>query len=197
MLPFLSYRLISTVSCPNGINGDIFYKKHLSDEREGLVKLDIKNKETKDDDYYFITNKKGLLSEVQMNSIEFHIWGSRIKSLEYPDIMVFDLDPDELLSLKKLRCGVKDLKKILDDLKLKSFLKTSGGKGYHVVVPIKNKNWNEVREISKNIAILMETKYPDKYTSNIRKGKRVGKIFIDWVRNTKGSTTVAPYSLRI
>ena len=80
---------------------------------------------------------------------------------------------------------------------LKSFLKTSGGKGYHVVVPIKEKNWDEVRDISKNIAILMETKWPDKYTSNIRKDKRKDKIFIDWVRNTKGATSVAPYSLRI
>ena len=197
MLPFLKYRLISTVRCPNGNKSEIFFKKHLEEEKEGLVKIDLKNKNTKDDDYFFITNKKGLLSEVQMNSIEFHIWGSCVNDLEFPDIMVFDLDPDELLSLKKLRDGVKDLKSILDNLKLKSFLKTSGGKGYHVVVPIKQKTWDEVRDISKNIAILMETKWPDKYTSNIRKDKRNGKIFIDWVRNTKGATSVAPYSLRI
>ena len=197
MLPYLSYRLISTVRCPNGNKGDIFFKKHLEEEKEGLVKVDLKDKNTKDDDYFFITNKKGLLSEVQMNSIEFHIWGSCIKDLEYPDIIVFDLDPDENLSLKKLRSGVKDLKSILDDLKLKSYLKTSGGKGYHIVVPISNKSWEEVREISKNIAILMENKWPEKYTSNIRKDKRDGKIFIDWVRNTRGATSVAPYSLRI
>jgi len=197
MLPFLSYRLISTVRCPNGNDGDIFFKKHLEEEKEGLVKIDLNDKKTKDDDYFFITNKKGLISEVQMNSIEFHIWGSKINNLDYPDIMVFDLDPDENLSLKKLRKGVKDLKSILDELKLKSYLKTSGGKGYHIVVPIKNKNFEEVREISKNIATLMENKWPEKYTSNIRKNKRKGKIFIDWVRNTKGATSVAPYSLRI
>jgi len=197
MLPYLSYRLISTVRCPNGNTGDIFFKKHLEEEKEGLVKIDLKDKATKDDDYFYITNKKGLLNEVQMNSIEFHIWGSNINNLENPDIVVFDLDPDEEISLKKLREGVKDLKSILDDLKLKSFLKTSGGKGYHVVVPIKNKTWDEVRNISKNIAILMETKWPDKYTSNMRKDKRKGKIYIDWVRNTKGATFVCPYSLRI
>ena len=197
MLPFLSYRLISTVRCPNGNSRDKFFKKHLEEEKEGLVKIDLKNKNTKDDDYFYITNKKGLLSEVQMNSIEFHIWGSKINDIENPDIIVFDLDPDEELSLKKLRDGVKDLKDILDDLKLKSFLKTSGGKGYHILVPIKNKTWEEAREISKNIAILMETKWPNKYTSNIRKDKRDGKIFIDWGRNTRGATSVAPYSLRI
>jgi len=197
MLPFLEYRLISTVRCPNGNKSKKFFKKHLEEEKEGLVKIDLKDKNTKDDDYFYITNKKGLLSEVQMNSVEFHIWGSKAFELDYPDIIVFDLDPDEKLSLKKLRDGVKDLKNILDDLKLKSYLKTSGGKGYHILVPIKNKTWDDIKEISKNIAILMETKWPLKYTSNIRKNNREGKIFIDWVRNTKGATSVAPYSIRI
>ena len=131
-----------------------------------------------------------------MNSIEFHTWGSNVIRIENPDIMVFDLDPDEKLSLKKLREGVKDLKSILDELKLKSYLKTSGGKGYHVLVPIKDVNWEEFREIAKNIATLMETKWPEKYTSNIRKENRKNKIFIDWVRNIKGATSIAPYSLR-
>lgn len=196
MLPFLKNRIISTVRCPEGINGDSFFKKHFENEREGFNKIEVKNKDKELEDYYYITNEKGLISEVQMNSIEFHTWGSSVIHLEYPNIMVFDLDPDENLSLKKLRDGVKDLKSILDDLKLKSYLKTSGGKGYHVVVPIKNVTWKEFRDIAKNIAELMEAKWPDKYTSNIRKEKREGKIFIDWVRNTKGQTSVAPYSLR-
>ena len=100
------------------------------------------------------------------------------------------------MSLKKLRDAVKDLKSILDDLQLKSFLKTSGGKGYHIVVPIKNVTWKEFRTIAKNIALLMESKWPEKYTSNIRMKNRKNKIFIDWLRNTKGATSIAPYSLR-
>ena len=195
MLPYLEKRIISTVRCPEGIDENIFFKKHFEGEKEGLCKIFLKGKEEVED-YYFITNIKGLISEAQMNSIEFHVWGSKINDLENPDMMVFDLDPDEKLSLKKLRDGVKDLKGILDELKLKSYLKTSGGKGYHVVVPIKNMNWEEFREFAKNIAILMETKWPEKYTSNIRKDKRNNKIFIDWVRNTKGATSIAPYSLR-
>jgi len=197
MLPYLENRLISTKRCPEGIDGNIFFKKHLETKSAGIKMFKVKSSKDKKDDYYYITNLEGLISEAQMNSIEFHIWGSNVKKLEQPDIMVFDLDPDELLNIGKIREGVKDLKSILDELELKSYLKTSGGKGYHVVVPIKTKmTWQEARNISKNIANLMEAKWPTKYTSNIRKEKRQGKIFIDWVRNTKGATGVAPYSLR-
>lgn len=196
MIPYLENRLISVVRCPDGIDGEQFFKKHLEDNRIGISKVKLKNKTSKKEDYYYINDITGLINETQMNSIEFHIWGSQVKTIEKPDIIVFDLDPDEKLSLKKLRDGVRDLKSILDELDLKSYLKTSGGKGYHIVVPINNVNWRETRKIAKDIATLMETKWPDKYTSNIRKDKRGGKIFIDWVRNTRGATSIAPYSLR-
>jgi len=197
MLPFLENRIISTIRCPEGINGDCFFKKHIETDSAGIKKIYLPNDSGNKEDYYYITDVTGLIFEAQMNSIEFHTWGSTVKKLEKPDIMVFDLDPDDKLSLKKLRDGVRDLKSILDEFNLKSYLKTSGGKGYHIVIPIKEKlTWEEFREIAKNIAKLMETKWPDKYTSNIRKEKRKGKIFIDWVRNTRGSTSVAPYSLR-
>ncbi|MCM1053493.1 MAG: non-homologous end-joining DNA ligase [Ruminococcus sp.] len=196
MLPYLENRLISTIRCPDGIDKEQFFKKHLK-ENKYLGKKILKGKESKQDDYYYIKDINGLIKEVQMNSIEFHIWGSTINNLNKPDMLVFDLDPDEAISLKKLREGVRDLKRILDNLKLKAYLKTSGGKGYHIVVPIKNiKSWQEFRKIAENIAKLMETKWPDKYTTNIRKDKRTNKIFIDWFRNTKGATSVAPYSLR-
>ena len=135
---------------------------------------------------------------MQKNSYEFHIWGSKVNSINNPNLMVFDLDPDEKLSLDKLREGVKNLKEILDDLGLKSFLKTSGGKGYHVVVPFNFKiTWKKFYNVSKNIALLMERKWPDKYVTNIRKSKRKNKIFIDYYRNAKSSTFVAPYSVRL
>ncbi len=196
MIPYLENRLISVVRCPDGIDGEQFFKKHLEDDRIGISKVKLKNKTSKKEDYYYINDITGLINETQMNSIEFHIWGSQVKTIEKPDTIVFDLDPDEKLSLKKLRDGVRDLKSILDELDLKSYLKTSGGKGYHIVVPINNVNWRETRKIAKDIATLMETKWPDKYTSNIRKDKRGGKIFIDWLRNTRGATSIAPYSLR-
>ena len=113
-------------------------------------------------------------------------------------MMGFDLDPDEKLDLKNLSEGVKDLKEILDDLSLQSFLKTSGGKGYHIVIPIiPSTSWKKFQAFAKNIALYMEAKWPDKYVSNDRKSQRKNKIFIDWRRNIKSATSVAPYSLRI
>ena len=198
MLPFLEKRIISTIRCPDGFKGEKFFKKHFENINQNLKMIKIKNKSAKDDDYYYITDICGLISEVQMNSYEFHTWGCNVDNLNHPNIMVFDLDPDENMNLKKVRQGVKDLKSILDEFSLTSFLKTSGGKGYHVVVPLNSiKTWKEFSKVAQNIAKLMETRWPDKYTSNIRKEKRKGKIFIDWLRNTKSSTSVAPYSVRL
>lgn len=198
MLPLIENRLISVIRAPEGMNGGSFFKKHLENKNRGIGKKILPNEEGKKEDYYYIKDINGLISEVQMNSYEFHIWGSKVKSLNNPDMMVFDLDPDENLSLKKLREGVKDLKSILDELSLPSYLKTSGGKGYHIVVPIKIKmSWKEFRDVAKNIAELMEAKWSDKYVTNVRKEKRKNKIFIDWIRNSKSSTFVAPYSVRL
>lgn len=198
MLPFLEKRLISTIRCPEGIKGSCFFKKHLETKSDGLKKVNIKNDSGNKEDYYYITNAEGILSEIQMNSFEFHLWGCQVGSINRPDMMVFDLDPDEGMNLKQVRQGVKDLKSILDEFSLVSFLKTSGGKGYHVVVPIHSlKTWKNFRETARNIAKLMEVRWPDKYVSNMRKERRKNKIFIDWVRNTKGSTSIAPYSLRV
>lgn len=198
MLPFIENRILSTIRVPNGITGECFFKKHLETQSEGIGKKILPSDKGNKEDYYYIKDINGLISEIQMNSYEFHVWGSKVETINHPDCLVFDLDPDEGMALKKIREGVLDLKSILDKLKLKSFLKTSGGKGYHVVVPIKRlKNWKSTREFAKNIALLMEAKWPEKYTSNVRKKMRKGRIFIDWIRNTKSATSVAPYSIRI
>lgn len=195
ILPEIKNRLISVVRAPNGINKPTFYQKHLTNKNLGLKKVTSNNHK---EDYYYIKDIKGLISELQMNSFEFHIWGSTINNLNNPDLMVFDLDPDPKLSLKKVRAGVHDLKSILDELNLKSTLKTSGGKGYHIMLNFDNKiNWSKFKSIAHDIAKLMETKWPDKYTTNMSKEKRQNKIFIDYLRNSKGATSVAPYSLRL
>lgn len=193
MLPYLENRLLSTVRLPDGLNGSKFFQKHFNPQDNGLKKIKLKK-----EDYYYLITKKALISEVQMNSFEFHIGLSKVYNLENPDLMVFDLDPDENLEIEKLREGVRDLKSILDKLHLKSYLKVSGGKGYHIVVPLKKKiSVDNLALNSQNIAKLMEATWPDKYTSNIRKDKRKGKIFIDWLRNTKNATFVCPYSIRL
>lgn len=193
MLVYMKSRLLSVVRC-HGKLEDCFFKKHPTSENFAQKIFLDKND---DYEYFFVEDEKGLIEQVQFGTLEFHLWGSHVKTLEKPDYMVFDLDPDEKLSLNKVREGVKDLKKVLDSLKLKSFLKTSGGKGYHVVVPFSpSVDWKIFHDFSENVAKLMENKWPEKYTTNIRKDTRKGKIFIDFLRNTKGATSVAPYSLR-
>ena len=196
MMPFLNNRLISTIRYPNGNSNDSFFKKHFENNKYLGKKVVISNK--KKNDYYFIKDLNGLMYEVQMNSYEFHIWSSNVKAINKPDIMVFDLDPDEKLNINKVRDGVMCLKNVLDQLGLKSFLKTSGGKGYHVFVPFTSfESWSSFSLFAKNISLLLEEKYPDMFTCNMSKEKRRNKIFIDWYRNKKSSTSVAPYSLRI
>ena len=132
-----------------------------------------------------------------MGTLEFHTWGSRVNTLETPDVMVFDLDPDEGMALELVRQGVKDIRSILEGLSLISFLKTSGGKGYHVVVPFKpSAQWDAFHDFARRVAEVMEQQWPDRYTSNVRKNKRTNKIFIDWMRNGRGATSIAPYSIR-
>lgn len=194
--PFLENRILSVVRCHDGNMKNCFFKKHPDSISEGTEEIFVSGEEEKEK-YFYITNKRGLISEVQLGTIEFHPWGSTVKNLEKPDVMVFDLDPDEKLSLEEVRRGALDLKKILDQLSLKAFLKTSGGKGYHVVVPfVAAANWEKFYEFSKKIATLMENRWPERYTTNVRKNKREGKIFIDFLRNNRGQTSVCPYSLR-
>ena len=197
MLPYVGYRILSIVRCPKGISQSCFYKKHPGPDNKGIVTMPVLNSSGEREEYFYIGNASGLLFEAQMGTLEFHTWGSRADNIEKPDIMVFDLDPDEGMGLEQVRQGVKDIKSLLDRLSLNSFLKTSGGKGYHVVVPFKPfVEWNTFHDFARRIAEAMEQQWPDRYTSNVRKNKRTNKIFIDWIRNGRGATSIAPYSIR-
>jgi len=197
MLPYVTHRILSIVRCPKGVSQACFYKKHPGSGSSGVVTIPVTNSDGETEEYFYIENREGLISEAQMGTLEFHVWGSRVEHLEQPDMLVFDLDPDEGMELDMVRQGVKDLKSILAELSLVSYLKTSGGKGYHVVVPLKpSASWDACNDFAKGIAQVMEQKWPDRYTSNMRKSKRTNRIFIDWVRNGRGATSVAPYSIR-
>ena len=192
MLPFIKGRPVSVIRCHEGIDGEKFFKKHPSNETGdiGTIKID-------GEDYFCIDNTSQLISQVQNGTIEFHVWGSKKPNIERPDVMVFDLDPDEKLSLSKLRQGVLNLKSVLDDLGLKSNLKTSGGKGYHIMVNFKKQmNWDKFGDFSEKIALLLQEKWPNLFTTNIRKDNRQGKIFVDYLRNKRSASCVAAYSLR-
>lgn len=197
MLPLIEKRLFSTIRMPAGAAGEKFFKKHF-ENNPYLGKVTIPNDKGHKDDYYYIKDEQGLIYEVQMNSFEFHIWGSKVNNLNNPDLMVFDLDPDKNYKLADLQEATKKVKKVLEEFNLKSIIKTSGGKGYHVIVLLKQKlSWQQCRDISKKIADLLAIENPEKFTSNIRLKARKNKIFIDWQRNIKGATFVAPYSLRL
>lgn len=197
MMPYVQGRIMSLVCCPKGISGACHFKKHLPGGAEGIENVNIKNSGGDDESYFCITGVSGVIYLVQMNTVEFHTWGCLGANPEKPDIMVFDLDPDEGMDIENIRQGVTDLKSILDELSLISYLKTSGGKGYHVVVPFAaTADWETFRAFAKNIAGIMEQNWPERYTTNMRKEKRKNKIFIDWVRNGRGATSIAPYSVR-
>jgi bifunctional non-homologous end joining protein LigD len=196
MLLYVSNRILSIVRCPKGISQTCFFKKHPGPGSKGIVTISVSDHKDKED-YFYIENTSGLISEAQMGTLEFHTWGSRVEEFEKPDMMVFDLDPDEGMDLSMVRQGARDMKSILTELSLNSYLKTSGGKGYHVVVPLNPAaTWEVVHDFTRSVAEVMEKKWPDRYTSNIRKAKRTNKIFIDWIRNGRGATSIAPYSIR-
>jgi bifunctional non-homologous end joining protein LigD len=132
-----------------------------------------------------------------MGTIEFHGWGSRIDKVEYPDRLVFDLDPDVGLDFSKVKVAAVRLKALLEDLGLKSFPLLSGGKGVHVVVPLDaSKDWPTVKSFAERFSRAISEAEPETFTANIRKVQRKGRIFLDWLRNQRGATAVMPYSAR-
>ena len=190
MIKEIYNRPLSVIRCHE--NNECFFKKHPTTEKQFIHTFNVKN-----DQYFYLQTPQEIVYQAQMGSVEFHIWGCEYPKINTPNLMVFDLDPDENLNIKQLRQGVKHLKSILDELNLTSYLKTSGGKGYHITVPFEHKKtWKQFSELSRDIAEVMAAKWPDLYTTNIRKINRQNKIFIDFLRNTKGATCVAPFSLR-
>ncbi len=197
MLPFITNRPLTLVRCPSDYK-ECFYQKKLNESGTALHAVAIKNKkEDKTEDYIYLDNDEGLFNLVQMGVLEIHPWGSMIDSLEYPDIIIFDLDPDENLAWKNVVAAALEVKGHLEQFKLKSFVKTTGGKGLHVVIPIKPEyDWEDVKNFSHTFALFMEQLNPDKYLSVMSKAKRKGKIYIDYLRNQRGANAIAAYSTR-
>src|SRR5690606_15940576 len=134
---------------------------------------------------------------VQMGTLEFHIWGSRIDRLEHPDRLVFDLDPDEGLTFPDVREAAFDLRDRLEKIGLKTLPMVTGGKGIHVVAPLERRaEWPEVKQCAHDFAKRMSEEEPDRYIAQASKAKRKGKIFIDYLRNERGATAIARYSTR-
>ncbi|PIW55169.1 MAG: DNA ligase D [Sphingomonadales bacterium CG12_big_fil_rev_8_21_14_0_65_65_10] len=198
MLPFAGHRPVSLVRCPQGRAKKCFFQKHDSGAfGDHVHHVPIREKDGGTEDYLYVEDARGILQCVQMGTIEFHGWGSRSDDVEAPDRMVFDLDPDEGLDFADVRHAARDIRARLSDLGLVSFAMLSGGKGVHVVVPLRTGHtWDAHKDFSRRFAEALAIAEPDRFTATMSKAKRKGKIFIDWLRNQRGSTAVLPYSAR-
>ena len=197
MLPHVRDRPLTLVRCPNGWNQKCFYQKNVAGGTDdAIARVAIKTSEG-EAQYMMANSVSAIVALLQMGVLEVHPWGSRAKSLGHPDRIVLDLDPDEALPWKDLKDAVLVVKTLVESLGLSAFLKTTGGKGLHVVVPIKpTVEWTHVKGFTNAIAELLARTFPDRFTAKLLKVSRHGKIFIDYLRNAEGATAVAAYSLR-
>ena len=197
LLPFLRHRPVSLLRAPEGVEGEQFFQKH----SEHLAIPNIKHLDPALDPAHArlmeIDNARALLGAVQMGTIELHTWGATADKIETPDLFVLDLDPDPALPWKSMLEAAQLTLSVLDELGLETFVKTSGGKGLHLIVPLARRDgWDTVKAFAKAIAQFMTAQLPERFTATSGPKNRVGKIFIDYLRNARGASTVSAYSVR-
>lgn len=197
ILPFLRGRPVSLLRAPEGIDSEQFFQKH----SERLAIPHIKQLDPALDPGHArlleIDSQNALVGAVQMGTVELHTWGATTDKIETPDLFVLDLDPDPALPWKAMLEAAQLTLSVLDELGLRAFVKTSGGKGLHLIVPLARRDgWDTVKAFAKAIAQFMTQQLPERFTATSGPKNRVGKIFIDYLRNARGASTVAAYSVR-
>jgi bifunctional non-homologous end joining protein LigD len=197
VLPFLRQRPVSLLRAPEGVDGEQFFQKH----SERLAIPNIKQLDPSLDPGHArlmeIDSPRALLGAVQMGTIELHTWGATTDKIETPDLFVLDLDPDPALPWKTMLEAAQLTLSVLDELGLEAYVKTSGGKGLHLIVPLARRDgWDTVKAFAKAVAQFMTAQLPERFTATSGPKNRVGKIFIDYLRNARGASTVAAYSVR-
>ncbi|MFN4230400.1 non-homologous end-joining DNA ligase [Parvibaculum sp.] len=197
MLPHIENRLVSLVRCPEGRQKKCFFQRHAgAGLGGGFYELEVKGAKEREN-YLYIKDAKGLVSAAQMGVLEFHIWGSRVDDIERPDRLVFDLDPDEDIPFERVKSAASEIRNALGELGLESFPMLTGGKGIHVVVPlVRRHEWPTVRAFAAAVANRMAEHNPERYVAKMSKAARKDRIFIDYLRNDRSSTAIAPYSPR-
>jgi bifunctional non-homologous end joining protein LigD len=195
MLPHVAKRPITLVRCPTGRQKKCFYQRHAgSGVPSELGEIPVPGFE---EPYLFVRDMRGLVALVQMGVLEIHPWGARNDNPERPDRMIFDLDPGEGLTFADVAAAAREVRAMLESIKLTSFLKTTGGKGLHLVVPIVRRyDWQEVKAFAKRAAENLAKEKPERYLIRMSKAERRGRILIDYLRNDPTSTAIAPYSTR-
>jgi bifunctional non-homologous end joining protein LigD len=197
ILPHLRHRPVSLLRAPEGVGGEQFFQKHA----ERLAIPNISHLPAELDPGHArlmaIDSLQALVGAVQMGTLELHTWGATQEAIETPDLFVLDLDPDPALPWKSMLEATHLVLSVLDELALDAYLKTSGGKGMHLIVPLARKEgWDTVKAFAKAIAQFMTHQLPERFSATMGPKNRIGKIFIDYLRNARGASTVAPYSVR-
>jgi len=194
MAPHVVGRPLAVLRCPEGTAGECFFQKHIAANiKESSLRHAVR---TKEHDVIAVEKLDDLIELVQSGALEIHVRGSRLDSLESCDRIVFDLDPGDGVTWKAIVAAAKEIRERLAELKLKSFAKLSGGKGIHVVLPIDGADWDTTKAFTAKIALAMAADSPDLYLAKMTKALRHGRIFIDYLRNTREATSVAAYSTR-
>lgn len=194
MAPFVIDRPLALVRAPDGIEGQRFFQKHAGPGTPAVVR---RTKDADGEELIHIHNFDGLAALVQLGTVEIHLWGAMVAAIETPDQIIFDLDPDEGVPLERVREAASTVRTHLKELGFESLLKVSGGKGYHVVLPLKPKaGWERVKDFARDFAQAMAQAEPKLYTATLSKKARRGRIFIDYLRNGRGATAIAPFSTR-
>ncbi|WP_051978730.1 DNA ligase D [Edaphobacter aggregans] len=199
LLPHIAGRPVSLVRCPDGAGKPCFFQKHVNATLPNEIRsVDVRNRKTGEvEPYVTVDTAEALTGLAQLGVMELHPWGSRNDDLEHADRLVFDLDPDESLEWPEVTKAAEEVRARLKTLGLESFVKTTGGKGLHVVAPIEPElAWPEVKEFARGIVAEMEKAAPNRYLTKMTKSARVGKIFLDYLRNEREATSVAAYSPR-
>jgi bifunctional non-homologous end joining protein LigD len=196
MIRFARERPLTLVRCPGGIR-DCFYQKHVEGATHASVRKIPIAEEEAEGDYAMVETSQGIVALAQLGVLEFHTWGSRWSELETPDRFTIDLDPDPDLPWIRVIEAALDVRGWIEELRLSAFVKTTGGKGLHVVVPITpSGGWDEVKEFSRCVAASVEADWPGRYTLHMSKDRRRGRILLDYLRNGRGATAVEAYSTR-
>jgi len=198
MAEWAARRPLSLVRCPQGRAKKCFFQKHNTGSFGPHVhQIEIEEKKGDFEDYVYVEDPAGIVACVQMGTIEFHGWGSAVADVEKPDRLVFDIDPDEGLGFDVVKRAARDLHKYLADMGLQSFPLLTGGKGLHVVVPLTPvAEWPAVKDFAQRFAVALATAEPERFTANLAKAARKGRIFMDYLRNQRGATAIMPYSAR-
>ena len=197
ILPFVAGRPLSMVRCPAGISGQCFFQRHIAREPSPYLfdtGIPVKGR---NEDYLMIEDAHGLITLVQWGVIEIHPWGCKADRPELPDKIIFDLDPDPGVAWSDVVEAVKEVRTRMEEFGLRTFLKTTGGKGLHITVPLTPKHgWPTIKAFARAVAQSMEHDAPDRFIATMSKEKRKGRIFVDYLRNELTSTAIAPYALR-